>query len=78
MNANGCDARRCRRRIEVDRRRFKDKRWVQCPATTGQRTIHFCELGKDHEGLHLRGTVEWGGDYTHPIAAVLHAHSGGG
>ena len=72
-NEYGCLSRKCQRRKEEDRKRFKGKRWVQCPATTGHGTIHFCELGEGHEGLHQRDTKQWGGSYVHPIAAALHA-----
>jgi hypothetical protein len=72
-NVSGCDARRCRRRKEEDRKRFRGRRYVQCHATTGGRTTLFCELGEGHDGLHQHGTREWSGDYEAPIATALRA-----
>ena len=71
LNATGCGARICRRRAEEDRKRFKDKRWVQCFATRGKTSITFCELGDGHEGPHQRGTVLWSEDEKHPFAALF-------
>jgi len=73
LNTSGCEARRCRRRVEDDLKRFKGKRWVQCHATKGSTSISFCELGEGHEGLHQRGTVQWGGREQHPLAALIRA-----
>jgi hypothetical protein len=72
-NEYGCLARVCRRRKEEDNKRWTDKKWVQCPATIGQTSITFCGLGEGHEGPHQRDSKVWRGDYTHPLAAALHA-----
>lgn len=37
----------------------------------GDRSIRFCTLLEGHDGLHLNGTKEWGGNERHPIAKIL-------
>ena len=75
-NKAGCDRRRLVRRRDEDRLRFRGRPWKQCHATTGATTIIFCELGVGHEGPHQRDSRQWGGDYVHPLAALLHAGTG--
>ena len=76
VKLEGCERRRLRRRKAEDDLRFSETfPWKQCRATTGATTIIFCELGDGHEGPHQRDSRQWGGDYTHPLAAALHAHT---
>ncbi len=71
LNVGGCEQRRCQRRKDEDRK--STVVWRQCHGTSGQRTVLFCELGQGHQGLHLHGTKEWGGNYEAPIAQALRA-----
>jgi hypothetical protein len=68
LSAEGCRARRVNVRKREDRKRGVTR---QCFATYGQGSIRFCELREGHEGLHVHGSREWGGDYSHPIAQAF-------
>ena len=71
LRPEGCEARRCQRRLDEDKALHKDKPHTQCHATTGGRSILFCLLSQGHAGPHLHGTLEWGGRYEHPLAKAL-------
>jgi len=68
VNEEGCLRRVLARRKETDRSRGVRE---QCHATTGRRSVRFCELTTGHEGPHQHGTKLWRGDYEHPVAAEL-------
>ncbi len=70
-NVKGCNERRCRRRIELDKKRNPSGR--QCFSTFGLSSVRFCLMREDHEGMHLNGTQEWSGGYQHPLAAAIRA-----
>jgi len=72
-NERGCEARRCERRRREDAERSFREFGVreQCHATRGRKSVKFCTLRKGHHGLHLNGTLEWGGEEQHPAAARL-------
>lgn len=67
-NEYGCNRKRCERRYYDDKRRNVHE---QCHATTGKRSIRWCTLTVGHEGPHLAGSVEWGGDFKHPLAEAF-------
>jgi hypothetical protein len=70
-NFKGCNERRCRRRIEDDKK--ANPHGKQCFSTFGHPSIRFCLLRENHSGMHLNGTQEWSGRYQHPLAMVIRA-----